>query len=60
MLEKSSKFGHSIGEKKSVFRKKDSRRETKIWPKMGGTSARLYKLILSILGLGEARWTKVD
>ena len=39
MLEKSSKIGHSIGEKKSIFRKKDTRREAKIWAKKGGPSS---------------------
>ena len=38
MLEKSSKIGHSIGEKKSIFRKKDSGREAKNWAKKGGPS----------------------
>ena len=52
---KSPNIDHNNREKNSIFRKKDARRETKIWAKMGGTSARLYKLILSILGLGDAR-----
>ena len=47
MHKKSPKFSHNIGEKKSMFRKKDDRQETNIWAQKGGPSAH-YPQVVSI------------